>query len=83
MIKRQFKKSPKTFPLILICMYKGVLMEMFVLPYMEHFNKPEIFNITETNKEEITDWYICEQIWEQIEPKVVANFNAEPVIRRA
>ena len=62
---------------------KGVLMEMFVLPYMEHLNKPEIFNITETNEEEITDWFLCEQTWEQIEPKVVANFNAEPVIRRA
>ena len=61
----------------------GVLMEMFVLPYMEHLNKPEIFNITETNEEEITDWYLCEQTWEEIEPKVVANFNAEPVIRRA
>jgi len=61
---------------------KGVLMEMFVLPYMEHLNKTEIFNLTETNEEEITDWYLCERIWENVEPKIVEKFNAEIVIRR-
>ena len=62
---------------------KGVLMELFVLPYMEHLNKPEIFSITETNEEEMTDWYLCEQTWEHVEPKIVDTFNAESVIRRA
>lgn len=61
---------------------RGVLMEMFVLPYMEHLNKTEIFSITETAEEEITDWYLCEQTWEHIEPKIVSNFNAEPVHMR-
>lgn len=61
---------------------EGVLMEMFVLPYMEHFDKFEIFGITESEEEEITDWFLCEQTWEHIEPEIVANFNAEPVHRR-
>lgn len=60
----------------------GVLMEMFVLPYMEHLNKREIYLLTETKEEEITDWYLCEQTWEHIEPKIVSKFDAEPVHRR-
>jgi hypothetical protein len=62
---------------------EGVLMEMFILPYMEHLDKPEIYGITETKSEEITDWFLCEQVWEHIEPMIVANFNADPVHRRA
>jgi hypothetical protein len=62
---------------------KGILMEMFVLPYMEYLNKTEIYGITETGEEEITDWFLCEQIWEHVEPKIVDNFNAEPVHMRA
>ena len=61
----------------------GVLMEMFVLPYMEHLNKREIYLLTETKEEEITDWYLCEQIWENLEPKIMAEFHAELVHRRA
>ena len=62
---------------------EGILMEMFILPYMEHLDKPEIYGITETKDEEITDWFLCEQVWEHIEPKIVDNFNAESVHRRA
>jgi len=61
---------------------KGVILEMFILPYMENLNKKEIFGITETTEEEITDWYLCETTWEKIEPKIVSNFNAEQVHMR-
>jgi hypothetical protein len=61
----------------------GVLMELFVLPYMEHLDHTEIFGLTETKDEEIADWYLCEHIWADIEPKIVREFNAEPVHRRA
>ena len=50
---------------------------------MEHLNKPEIYPLTKTKEEEITDWYLCEQTWENIEPKIVVKFNAESVHRRA
>ena len=62
---------------------EGALMELFVIPYMEHLNRPEIYHITESKEEEITDWFLCEQIWERVEPKIVEKFNAEPVHRRA
>ncbi len=62
---------------------EGILMELFVLPYMEHFDKPEKYHVTQTEAEEITDWFLCEQVWEEIEPKIVAEFGAEPVHRRA
>jgi hypothetical protein len=62
---------------------EGVLMEMFILPYMEHMDRPEIYGITESKDEEMTDWFLCEQVWEHIEPKIVADFKAESVHRRA
>jgi hypothetical protein len=61
---------------------EGVLMEIFVLPYMEHFDKSEIFGLTESATEEITDWYLCEQVWENVVPKIEAEFDAELVHRR-
>jgi hypothetical protein len=62
---------------------EGVLMELFVLPYMEHMNKYEIFHLTESDEEEITDWYVCEHVWEEIEPKIASQFSARSVHRRA
>jgi hypothetical protein len=62
---------------------EGVLLEIFVIPYMEHFDRQEIFRITESEKEEITDWYLCEQIWEEIAPKIESEFDAEPLYYRA
>ena len=62
---------------------EGILMELFVLPYMEHMNKYEMFRITESEEEEITDWYLCEHVWEEIEPKIVSQFSAKSVHRRA
>lgn len=61
----------------------GVLMEMFILPYMQHFDRAEIFKVTESENEQLTDWYLCEHTWENIEPEIVQKFNAKPVIRRA
>jgi hypothetical protein len=62
---------------------EGVLLELFVLPYMEHMDRFEIFGLTESEDEEITDWFLCEQVWESIEPKIQKEFSAEPVQRRA
>ncbi len=62
---------------------EGILLELFVLPYMEHMNRYEMYGLSESEEEEITDWFLCEQIWDEIEPKIVSNFNFEPVHRRA
>ncbi|UCF07400.1 MAG: hypothetical protein JSW28_07020 [Thermoplasmata archaeon] len=62
---------------------EGSLMELFIVPFMERVDKPEIYLVTETKVEEITDWFLCEQIWESVEPQIVAEFDAEPVHRRA
>jgi hypothetical protein len=61
---------------------EGALLELFVLPYMEHLDKQEIFGITESEKEEITDWYLCEQVWEEVAPKIESEFDAEPLYWR-
>jgi hypothetical protein len=61
---------------------EGALLELFVLPYMEHLDKQEIFGITESEKEEITDWYLCEQVWEEVAPKIESELDAEPLYWR-
>lgn len=61
---------------------EGVLLEIFIIPYMEHFDRQEIFRITESEKEEITDWYLCEHVWEEIAPKIESEFDAEPLYYR-
>lgn len=61
---------------------EGVLLEIFVLPYMEHFDKTEIFRLTESATEEITDWYVCEHVWEEVVPQIISEFGAELVHRR-
>lgn len=62
---------------------EGTLLEIFMIPYMEHLNRPEIHAITQSKEEEITDWYLCEQTWEEFVPKIEAEFDAELVHRRA
>ncbi len=64
-------------------MKQGILMELFILPYMEYLNKTEMFSIAETSDEEITDWYLCEKTWEHIEPQIVSTFKAKPVHMRS
>ncbi len=59
------------------------LLEIFILPYNEHFNRPEIYGLTQSHTEEITDWYLCEQIWEHIIPKLESEFDLKPVHTRA
>jgi len=61
---------------------EGVLMELFVLPYMEMLNRPEIYGLTESKEEEITDWYLCERTWDYIFPKLEGEFDLELVHRR-
>ncbi|MFP4051455.1 MAG: hypothetical protein ACLFVB_06915 [Thermoplasmata archaeon] len=61
---------------------EGVLLEAFILPYMEYLNRPEIFGVTETKDEEITEWYLCEHTWENIIPDMKEKFNMERVHRR-
>jgi hypothetical protein len=62
---------------------EGILLELFVLPYMEHMNRFEVHHLTESDEEEITDWYLCEHVWEEIEPKITSQFAASQVHRRA
>lgn len=57
----------------------NLLLEIFVLPYMGHINTPEIFGLTESRAEEITDWYLCEETWEHIIPKITKELDMEPV----
>ncbi len=61
---------------------EGVLLEAFVLPYMEYLNRPEIFGLTETKDEEITEWYLCEHTWENVMPEMTDKFDMEQVHRR-
>ncbi len=61
---------------------EGTLAEVFILPYMEHLNRPEIFGLTETKDEEITEWYLCEKTWGHLIPKMKETFDMEKVHRR-
>ena len=61
---------------------EGILLEAFILPYMEYLNRPEIFGLTETKDEEITEWYLCEHTWEEIIPDMEEKFEMEKVHRR-
>jgi len=62
---------------------EGSLLEIFVLPYMEFFNKSEIYGLTQSREEEITDWTLCEQTWEEVVPKIEREFDTEPLhVRR-
>jgi hypothetical protein len=60
---------------------KDLLLEIFILPYMERLNRPEIPKLSERGVEQITDWCICESTWETIIPEIKAQFDARPVIR--
>ena len=60
---------------------EGILLELSVRPYMEFIDRPEIPGITETGMEEITDWYLCELIWAEIESKIITTVNAEPLFQ--
>jgi len=62
---------------------EGILLEVFVLPYMGRFNRKEIYGLTESEEEEITDWYLCEHIWEDIIPKLEAAFDLDTIHKRA
>lgn len=61
---------------------EGTLLELFVIPYMKLLNRPEIYGITESKEEEITDWYLCELVWENLVPKMETEFDMESVHRR-
>jgi hypothetical protein len=61
----------------------GVLLEVFILPYIEHLNRPEIYGITQSKAEEFTDWYLCEHTWEHIMPEIEKKFDLQPVHMRA
>lgn len=58
---------------------EGILLEVFIFPYMEHFNIKEIYRITESKKEEITDWILCEKIWENFIPMLNKEFDIVPI----
>lgn len=61
---------------------EGTLVEVFILPYMEHLNRPEIFGLSETEDEEISEWYLCEHTWDNLLPKMKETFEMERVHRR-
>lgn len=61
---------------------EGTLAEVFVIPYMQHLNRPEIFGITESRDEEITEWYLSEHTWEHVMPLMKEKFEMERVHRR-
>jgi len=61
---------------------EGTLLEVFILPYMELLDRPEIFGLTESKEEEITEWYLCEHTWEHMIPLMKEQFDMEEVHRR-
>lgn len=58
-----------------------IVLEVFVLPYMEHLNRPEIPSISESEVEQITDWCLCESTWETLIPMIKEEFDAKPVLK--
>lgn len=62
---------------------KGVLMEVFILPYMELMNRAEHCRLIHHPQEEITDWYLCEETWEHLKPKIENHFQVKPIVERA
>ena len=60
----------------------GVVLEVFVFPYMEHFNKVEKYHITQSKEEEMVDWYLCEHVWEDVMPRIVDEFGMEHLHHR-
>lgn len=58
---------------------QGVLLEIFILPYMESLNRAEIPGITQSKDEEITDWCLCEKLWQEIVPPIIKRFDLVPV----
>ncbi len=61
---------------------EGTRLEVFLLPYMELMDRPEIYGITESEDEEMTEWYLCEHVWEHIIPIMKKKFDLEVVHRR-
>ncbi|MFW6041106.1 MAG: hypothetical protein ACOC85_04650 [Thermoplasmatota archaeon] len=61
---------------------EGALVEVFILPYMEYLDRPEIYGLTESKSEEITEWYLCEHTWEEVMPMMKKEFDMEMVHRR-
>jgi len=59
-----------------------VLMEVFVLPYMEMLNKAEVCRFIKNPQEDITDWYLSEEVWENIKPELKKTFQAKQVFTR-
>ncbi|MFO7990735.1 MAG: hypothetical protein R6U61_00390 [Thermoplasmata archaeon] len=60
----------------------GTLLEIFILPYMSYIDHTEIYGITESDDEEITNWYLCEHTWEELIPEMTDRFHMEEVHRR-
>jgi len=44
----------------------GVLAEVFVMPYMEHLDRPEILMLTESRTEEAAEWHLCNVAWREM-----------------
>jgi len=61
---------------------EGVLLEVFVLPYMEHMDRKEIYGVTQSEMEEVADWYLTERIWAEISPGIESDLGAEPLLIR-
>ena len=64
-------------------MKKETLLEIFILPYMERLNRPEIFGLTQSKEEEFTDWYLCVRIWDVMIPEIEDEFDLELIHMRA
>jgi len=58
---------------------EGVVLEVFVLPYMEHMDRTEVYRLTQSWTEEIADWYLAEQIWAEFSGDIEKFLDAEPM----
>jgi len=63
-------------------MEKGMLLEIFILPYMERLNRPEIYGLTQSKEEEFTDWYLCVRIWDVMIPEIEGEFDLQLIHMR-
>jgi hypothetical protein len=58
---------------------EGTLLEIYILPYMELLNRTEIYGLSGSDAESVTDWYLCEKIWEELLPQMESEFKLEHI----
>ena len=57
-----------------------IIMEIFVLPYMNFLDREEINLPFVKEGDELTDWYACERMWRDMLPLLKAEIQMESLL---